>query len=169
MIAGHTGARGTFMANPLRDGTRCARAILADDRRSHFDVRELMYQRVFDDFELRAGLGRVFWGVTESYHLVDIINQTDLVEDIDLEDKLGQPLVNLTLIRDWGALDLFALPGCRGQMPTRDSHGSGRARPGHPRSRMTIPLFNGIHGARRAHGGNAGAPFDHHRAPFHAG
>jgi len=85
----------------------------ADDRRSHFDVRELMYQRVFDDFDLRAGIGRVFWGVTESYHLVDVINQTDLVENVDLEEKLGQPLVNLSLARDWGVLDLFVLPGFR--------------------------------------------------------
>ena len=85
----------------------------ADDRRTHFDVRELLYQRVFDDAELRIGIGRVFWGVTESYHLVDIINQTDLVENIDREDKLGQPLVNLTFIRDWGALDLYILPGFR--------------------------------------------------------
>ena len=85
----------------------------ADDRRSHFDVRELVYQRVFDDVELRAGIGRVFWGVAESYHLVDVVNQTDLVENVDREDKLGQPLVNLTFIRDWGALDLFVLPGFR--------------------------------------------------------
>ena len=85
----------------------------ADDRRSHFDVRELLYQRVFDEVEIRAGIGRVFWGVTESYHLVDVINQTDLVENVDREDKLGQPLVNLTLIRDWGALDFFVLPGFR--------------------------------------------------------
>ena len=98
----------------------------ADDRRSHFDVRELMYQRVFDDFELRAGIGRVFWGVTESYHLVDVVNQTDLVENIDLEDKLGQPLVNLTLARDWGVLDLFVLPGFRERTyPGRE----GRLRP----------------------------------------
>ena len=98
----------------------------ADDRRSHLDVRELMYQRVFDDFELRAGIGRVFWGVTESYHLVDVINQTDLVENIDLEDKLGQPLVNLTLARDWGVLDLFVLPGFRERTyPGRE----GRLRP----------------------------------------
>ena len=34
-------------------------------------------------------------------------NQTDGVEDIDSEDKLGQPMVNLTLERDWGALDLY--------------------------------------------------------------
>ena len=85
----------------------------ADEERTHFDIRELLYQRVFDGAELRAGIGRVFWGVTESYNLVDVINQTDLVENIDREDKLGQPLVNLTLIRDWGALDLFVLPGFR--------------------------------------------------------
>ena len=85
----------------------------ADDQRSRFDVRELVYQRVFDDVELRAGIGRVFWGVAESYHLVDVINQIDLVENIDREDKLGQPLVNLTFIRDWGVLDLFVLPGFR--------------------------------------------------------
>ena len=85
----------------------------ADDRRSHFDVRELMYQRVFDEAELRIGIGRVFWGVTESYHLVDVVNQTDLVENVDREDKLGQPLVNLSLVRDWGTLDLFVLPWFR--------------------------------------------------------
>ena len=89
------------------------RADTADEERTHFDVRELLYQRVFDSAELRAGIGRVFWGVTESYHLVDVVNQTDLVENVDRDDKLGQPLVNLTLIRDWGALDLFVLPGFR--------------------------------------------------------
>ena len=85
----------------------------ADHRRTHFDVRELLYQRVFDSAELRAGIGRVFWGVTESRHLVDVVNQTDLVENVDREDKLGQPLVNLALIRDWGTLDFFVLPGFR--------------------------------------------------------
>ena len=85
----------------------------ADHRRTHFDVRELLYERVFDSAELRIGIGRVFWGVTESLHLVDVVNQTDLVENVDREDKLGQPLVNLTLIRDWGTLDLFVLPGFR--------------------------------------------------------
>ena len=85
----------------------------ADDRRTHVDVRELLYQRAFDEAELRVGIGRVFWGVTESYHLVDVINQTDLVENVDREDKLGQPLVNLTLLRDWGDIDLFLLPGFR--------------------------------------------------------
>lgn len=90
-----------------------ARIDSADPERTHADVRELVYQRVGDDWELRLGLGKVFWGVTESQHLVDIVNQTDLVENLDGEDKLGQPMVNLALIRDWGTLNFFALPGFR--------------------------------------------------------
>ena len=41
------------------------------------------------DWSLSIGLGKVFWGVTEFNHLVDVINQTDLVEGIDGEAKLG--------------------------------------------------------------------------------
>jgi hypothetical protein len=59
---------------------------------------------------MRVGVGKVFWGVTEFLHLVDIINQTDLVEYIDGEDKLGQPMVNLSIPGKYGALDLFVLP-----------------------------------------------------------
>jgi len=81
-----------------------------DIARTHLDIRELNYQVLGDDFEFRLGLRRVFWGVTESRHLVDIINQTDFVEDIDGEAKLGQPMMNLALIRDYGTVDLFVMP-----------------------------------------------------------
>ena len=84
-----------------------------DPDRTHFDFREFIWQKTFDDWEVRAGIGKVFWGVTESQHLVDIINQTDFVENIDSEDKLGQAMVNLTWVRSWGTVDLFALPGFR--------------------------------------------------------
>ncbi len=82
----------------------------ADSRRTHFDVRELNFLWLHEDFELRVGVGKVFWGVTEVQHLVDIINQTDQVESFDGEQKLGQPMVNLSIARDWGTLDLFVLP-----------------------------------------------------------
>jgi hypothetical protein len=84
-----------------------------DPRRTHADLREALWQRLGEAWELRVGVGQVFWGVTESQHLVDIVNQTDLVENIDGEDKLGQPMVNLNLAGAWGALDLFVLPGFR--------------------------------------------------------
>ncbi|MBL4614482.1 MAG: hypothetical protein JKY27_06390, partial [Magnetovibrio sp.] len=60
-----------------------------DKERTHFDVRELKYLHVGEDWDLIVGADKVFWGVMESKHLVDIINQNDAVEDIDGEDKLG--------------------------------------------------------------------------------
>lgn len=84
-----------------------------DSERSHVDIRELSWVHVADNWELRAGIRKVFWGVTEFQHLVDVINQTDSVEDFDGEDKLGQPMLNLSLVRDWGILDLFLLTGFR--------------------------------------------------------
>ncbi len=84
-----------------------------DNRRTHFDIRELNWLNISDTWELRVGISRVFWGTAESEHLVNIVNQTDLVEDLTMEEKLGQPMVNLSLIRDWGTLNLFVLPGFR--------------------------------------------------------
>ncbi len=84
-----------------------------DDERSHFDIRELYWQKVARDWELTLGINKVFWGVTETIHLVDIINQTDSVENIDGEDKLGQTMAHLSLIRDWGVVDIFMLPEFR--------------------------------------------------------
>ncbi len=86
------------------------RADSADGRRNHFDLREAYFLYVAERFELAIGLRKVFWGVTESQHLVDIINQTDLVENPDTEDKLGQPMVHLLLPSDYGTVELFALP-----------------------------------------------------------
>jgi len=90
-----------------------ARLDQGDAERSHWDIRELMWVKAANDWELHAGVGKVFWGVTEVVHLVDIVNQTDLVEDFYLNERLGQPMLNLILIRDWGTLDLFVLPGFR--------------------------------------------------------
>ena len=84
-----------------------------DSERTHADIRELTYVKAAEDWELRLGIRKVFWGVMEFLHLVDIVNQTDLVENPDGEDKLGQPMLNLALIRDWGTLDFFVLPGFR--------------------------------------------------------
>ncbi|MBT6274253.1 MAG: hypothetical protein HOI95_08985 [Chromatiales bacterium] len=84
-----------------------------DRERTHFDVRELMWQYVGDTTEVRVGVGKVFWGVTEGVHLVDIINQSDLVDSPDGEEKLGQPMVNLDFVQDWGTLSLFMMPRTR--------------------------------------------------------
>ncbi|MEZ5543206.1 MAG: hypothetical protein R3F42_14385 [Pseudomonadota bacterium] len=84
-----------------------------DARRTHGDLRELSWVHAASDWETNIGISKVYWGVTEAVHLVDVINQTDLVVNEDGEDKLGQPMAKLSLIRDWGVLDLFVLPGFR--------------------------------------------------------
>ncbi|MEH6471275.1 MAG: hypothetical protein V7752_08495 [Halopseudomonas sp.] len=81
-----------------------------DDERTHADLRELNWLHVGDGWQLRAGVGKVFWGSTESQHLVDIINQTDTLEGIDGEEKLGQPMLNYSFLLDQGELSLFWLP-----------------------------------------------------------
>jgi len=81
-----------------------------DSERSHADLREASWTYVGNNWELKAGVSKVFWGVTESRHLVDVINQTDAVENLDGEDKLGQPMTKLSLEQRWGTVDLFWLP-----------------------------------------------------------
>ncbi len=82
-----------------------------DDERSHADVREALWIHVGDNWELRSGITRVFWGRTEFNHLVDVINQIDLVDGED--EKLGQPMLNLSLVHDWGIFDFYFLMGFR--------------------------------------------------------
>jgi len=81
-----------------------------DDERSLVDLSEAYWALEVDSYELLIGLNTVFWGVTESLHLVDIVNQTDAVADIDGEDKLGQPMVNLAVQRNWGSVNVYVLP-----------------------------------------------------------
>ncbi|WP_438863268.1 type IV pilus assembly protein FimV [Neptunicella sp.] len=81
-----------------------------DPQRTHLDIRELKYLHVGEDWEIHVGIDSVFWGVTETQHLVDIVNQTDWVEAPDGEDKLGQPMLHLSTLHDWGTLDFFVLP-----------------------------------------------------------
>jgi len=84
-----------------------------DDERSHADIRELVLTTVGDTWEFNGGIDTVFWGVTESRHLVDVINQTDNVDGVDGEDKLGQLMLNLKLFRDSGDYEIYLLPHFR--------------------------------------------------------
>jgi hypothetical protein len=93
-----------------------------DENRSHLDIREANWLHLGDGYDLVVGLEKVFWGVAESRHLVDIINQNDQVEDLDGEDKLGQPMIQLAISQDWGTVTGFILPGFRERaFPSRDA------------------------------------------------
>ena len=87
----------------------------SDPRRSHLDLREAYVLFGGDvgatgSWEAGFGVGQVFWGVTESQRLVDVVNQVDLVEHPDGEAKLGQPMAHVAWFGDWGAIEVIAMP-----------------------------------------------------------
>lgn len=90
--------------NPFLRGTN------ADAERSHFDIREAYWIYRNKDFNVLVGADNVFWGVAESQHLVNIINQVDAIEDPDQEDYLGQPMVHVASQRDWGRIGAYVMP-----------------------------------------------------------
>ena len=102
-----------------------------DPERNQVDLREaylLMYGDIGNnEWELRLGIDRVFWGVVESRSLVDIVNQTDILENPNEKIKMGQPMVHATLSGDWGVFELFGLtwhrprefPGKHGRLRPR--------------------------------------------------
>ncbi len=85
----------------------------ADSERTHVDMREAYVRHIDGDWEYLIGANRVFWGVTESRHLVNVINQIDAVENIDEEDFLGQPMAQIARQTDVGRFDAFVMTGFR--------------------------------------------------------
>ncbi len=81
--------------------------------RNHFDIRLANWTHMGEGWDVVVGIDRVFWGAAESRHLVDIVNQVDQLEDVDEEDRLGQPMVNVNLLGDWGRAGVYVLPGFR--------------------------------------------------------
>ena len=78
--------------------------------RTHGDIRELNYSYSNSGWYVKAGIETVFWGVTESAHLVDVINQTDNLDSVGGEEKLGQPMVALGIEKSFGNIDAYVLP-----------------------------------------------------------
>lgn len=81
-----------------------------DNRRSHGDIRELYWHKKFPRWELRLGFQKVFWGVVESQNLVNIINQVDAIEGVASDAKLGQPMVHVSWVPEWGTIDGYWMP-----------------------------------------------------------
>ena len=60
-----------------------------DTNRNLIDIQELYFLSIGESREIKYGISKEFWGVTETNHRVDIINQTDFTEALDGEEKLG--------------------------------------------------------------------------------
>lgn len=93
--------------------TGFGRVDAVDDKRTHAEIREAKYTGTFGDVQFTAGFDTLFWGTTESFHLVDIINQIDGVEDIDDEDKRGELMLAGSYITELGTFSAYAMPLAR--------------------------------------------------------
>lgn len=79
----------------------------------HQDLREFYLRYSADNWEMRLGIARDFWGVAEGRNVVDVINQNDLATDFTGDVKLGQPMVNFTFFTGAGDFSLYYLPRFR--------------------------------------------------------
>lgn len=87
-----------------------------DTGRSRFDAREAYVQLSSGTWTATLGINRVFWGVAESRHLVDVINQVDFREDLSGDARFGQLMAMVS--RDtqrFGFIEVFALSWFRPQ------------------------------------------------------
>lgn len=130
-----------------------------DDRRTHADIRQLEWMMAKSDWEIRLGIRQVFWGVTEIAHILDIVNQTDQVEDLNFEDKLGQPMLNVARKSTFGTFDFFILPYFRERtFPGK----KGRFRPG-----LVVDTNNPIYASPdREHHIDYAVRWSHYIGPF---
>lgn len=93
-----------------------------------FDMRELYLAKEFEHFQLKVGMNTLFWGVAESRHLVDIVNQQVVVRNLDGEQKLGELIFQYDYFIDNGTLSLLYLPYFRPQDYSK------------PDDRLSLPL-----------------------------
>jgi len=80
-----------------------------DANRTHFNFRDFYALTTWDSWEFAIGARTIYWGVTESRQLVNIINQTDLVVDIHGTDKLGQPMISASGYTDIGNFEFYLM------------------------------------------------------------
>ena len=91
-----------------------------DEHRTRNDFNALALGYFTNSVDITVGIKTEFWGVTESRHLVDIINQTVVADNIDEESKLGQPMIKAQLHQSWGNIQLYLLPVFRERIFTDD-------------------------------------------------
>ena len=82
----------------------------SDDQLRYLDFQKFKYEYYFDDVTLKVGNEIVFWGVNETFNIVDIINQSNLAENISGTKKLGQPMASISYSQDYGTFDIYLMP-----------------------------------------------------------
>ncbi|MEM6637422.1 MAG: hypothetical protein AAF667_16185 [Pseudomonadota bacterium] len=84
-----------------------------DNERTYGDLRRGFVRYFGDVWDVTIGADRVFWGVVESVNVVDVINQRDALENPDLDEKLGQPMIRFAALTGIGTFEVYYMPTFR--------------------------------------------------------
>ncbi|WP_199610179.1 hypothetical protein [Flocculibacter collagenilyticus] len=96
----------------------------ADEARRYIDIRKANLYFRKNDFTFGAGVDTFFWGVSESINVVNVMNQSDLMESLDGKVKLGQTFVSVSNRFSNGDISFYYLPEFRAiTFPERPSYG----------------------------------------------
>ncbi|WP_045415140.1 hypothetical protein [Vibrio owensii] len=74
------------------------------------NLRETNITYAGETIEWLLGFGVVYWGVTEVYQPVNVVNQYDGRIALGYEKKMGQPMLQARWLPDWGDVQMLLLP-----------------------------------------------------------
>lgn len=74
------------------------------------NFREANVTYAAENIEWLLGYSVVYWGVTEVYQPVNIINQYEGRIALGYEEKMGQPMLQARWLPDWGEMQVLLLP-----------------------------------------------------------
>lgn len=95
-----------------------------DDSRSYSNIRQANIYVNNNNFTFGLGVDTFFWGVSESINVVNVLNQSDIMESLDGKVKYGQTFVSINTRFSNGDFSFYYLPLFQEQsFPERPSYG----------------------------------------------
>lgn len=83
---------------------------LEDEERRYYDLREARLNYSSGRWQFEAGNAVVFWGVSETINIVNVINQADLKESVDGKEKMGQGMLVSRYSGNINSFSIYYLP-----------------------------------------------------------
>ncbi len=74
------------------------------------NLRETNVTYAGGNIEWLLGYSVIYWGVTEVYQPVNVVNQYDGRIALGYEEKMGQPMLQARWLPDWGDVQMLLLP-----------------------------------------------------------
>ena len=98
-------------SKPFRERLRLyGRLDREDPERTLLVIEEAWMEWRIKPFKLRVGIDMLNWTATEAFHPADILNSRNLDSDLRNYEKVGEPMVALSLRTGSGTLTLYHMP-----------------------------------------------------------